>query len=282
MQWLKSIREFDRSVGRNHQLQFFIYTSSIVGTTALLFGHVAFGRFGWDFNTYKVAVEIWLTGGNPYSIETMAEFGHPYLFIYPPITLPILSAFTLPAIWSEIVYFFEYGVFLLAGSYLVVRADRLNATRSDYIWAIALILSGFGGGYWTLYSGNSDILMLFLICLSLYLANSNRWFFSGFLFGLAGSIKILPFLAGGVYLILKIKLTDKIRGILGLISAPIVIYGGSYLLFSDLFPQKFFDAVSTEGGVTQLAGEGSVTSSPLLYFWQDLARVVGLSGDLGF
>lgn len=263
-------------------LQLFVCLSAVFGTIVVLSGHVAFGRFGWDFETYQTAVAIWEAGKNPYDQQMIEAFGHNYPFVYPPITLPFLAGFTIPTAVGLPVYFLEYAVVLALCGYLL---SSVVPTRTPdllrYAWLVSLLVTGFVGGYWVLLAGNFDLVILSFICLCLYFAETDRWYLSGLFLSLAGCIKILPFLAAGVYLVLDTDIRNKAVSMLGVVSGPVAVFGGSWVLFPGLFPTEFFESVSKEGGVTEIFGDGSVVSNPLLYLWQDIAGGLGVPAEVG-
>jgi hypothetical protein len=268
-------RTQDRTVNRLAVI--FTVTAGIL----LLYFQLMNQPYGWDFQTYRTAVEIVSAGENPYDLEVLKRYGHTYPYIYPPIVVPFLRLFTIPTNEILAIYIIEYGILCLFCATVLNIIAPEQTSVSIRLWGLSLLLGGFTGGYWVFWSGNSEFIILSVICIGLYLAHIDRWLASGFLLGLAGSIKIIPALVGGSYLLLNIPFEKRFRAVVGLISAPIVVFAGSAVFFPELFPSEFLTAVAREGGITQFAGEGYITNSPILYFWQDLFRLANIAPSYG-
>lgn len=247
----------------------------------LLYLRIDNGSYGWDFQTYQTAVQIWLAGQNPYNLQTLEQFGHTYPYVYPPIILPVLALFTIPTEGALWLYLLEYSALMIGCATLLISIAPTDNSLLIQLRAVVLLITGFAGGYWIFWSGNLDFGILFLICIGLYLAHTDRWFSSGIALGIAGAVKIIPLIAGGVYLLVDEPLRDRIRAVAGLVTGPLIIFAGSALLFPHLFPSEFLGAVAQEGGVTQFIKEGSVVNFPMLYLWQELFEMGGLAPEYG-
>ncbi|QZX99901.1 glycosyltransferase family 87 protein [Halobaculum rubrum] len=234
-----------------------------------------------DFRTYETAVEVFFAGGNPYDLQTLRAYGHGYPFVYPPVTLPFLALLTVLPRFFHPLYMVQYAVF--AGICMYVLATLVDSRDPirEWIWTTTAVTCGFAGTYWTLLSGNSDVIVLLLLCLGLVAVASERWYVSGILFGIAGSIKIIPLVATGTFLVTDASLRDRVSGVFGAVTGAVLVFGSSALFFDALFPAEFLASVRSEGGVTAIAGEGVVTNFPLLYLWQDIARLAGVSHAYG-
>lgn len=251
-----------------------------LAVAGLLWFRLSTGPFGWDFGTYSAAVDAWLAGANPYRPDILAVYGRHGLFVYLPVWLPVLGVATLVVDSSLGLVVLYTGFLCLAWASLSRTVDDEGGVL-DHSWILAVLLAGFGGGYWGLLSGNAAVPLCAVFASSVYAARRGRWWLSGAALGVVGSVKLLPLVLGGVYLLLDEPVGARLRGLGGFLAVPATGVFVSLLAFPELFPTAFLKAArSTDGGVS-LFGDGTVTNHPTLYALQEVAELVGLSPVVG-
>jgi alpha-1,2-mannosyltransferase len=153
-----------------------------------------------DFTVYFSAADALTRGQDPYSIVS-ARGWH---FISPVATAVLFTPLTqfptaiASAIWYLLSIGFLGATIVLALDLLVPNKDSDVRTRT---WIIALLVLA-GPMIVTLSRGQWSLLIGFLITLGWWLYEKDRLFFSGFCFGFAAALKVLP-IVFAFYLIVK-------------------------------------------------------------------------------
>ena len=119
----------------------------------------------WDFYTYWYACTAALHGRNPYDAGVLTELaqrpvGMP--FLYPPITVPLLTPLTLLPVERAAQVWFAVKALMLASLVLLWRRYFLPAASVLLLAAVAIF--GFNGAcVWDLRAGNVAILEQLLL-----------------------------------------------------------------------------------------------------------------------
>jgi hypothetical protein len=82
--------------------------------------------------------------------------------------------------------------------------------KPQYLFYITLLLTGFIGSYWNFFSGNKDILFLFLFSVILFLMVRQKYWQSSIVMGLMGSISLITIPFTAVYLVIKRPILDRV------------------------------------------------------------------------
>lgn len=174
-----------------------------------------------DFKVYYEATKALLAGEQVYGIPFGLDTG---MFKYSPFVLVLFIPFAIiPFTFSGILYFLFIMV-ALALSFMLCRSILItylfhNPPKYEALLTILALVFISNHLYRELHLGNTNIILIFLILVSLKLILKKRDFFSGILFGIALLLKPYLLLLGLVLLFRK-----KWRVIAGT-SAMIIIQG---------------------------------------------------------
>ena len=157
---------------------------------------------GWenDFVPYWSAGHLLASDENPYSLEnTLHLFPDSgvegaFLFLYPPVILPIFIPFgLLPIHLSMIIWLLLSVMLLLISSTWIWRVYRGPSNKR---WVMILVVLFFTPAIFALFEAQVSFLLLLGISGFLYFGDQRKWFIAGVFMSLL-SIKIqllLPFL----------------------------------------------------------------------------------------
>jgi hypothetical protein len=190
---------------------------------------------GCDYRVFAGAVQSLDHGLDPYLLENINRYtgGSNLLFVYPPHTLYLFSVLDLLLVFRHIEIYYALLVVLLAVSgYLILTLDR----QRDPLFLATLMLTAFMSCYWNFYTGNKDILFLFLFALLFGLLLKERYRQSALVMGFAAAVSLTtaPFVA--LYLVARRSLADRLTYIAlsgGVVAALFVVsycIGPAYLV----------------------------------------------------
>ncbi|MCS7017180.1 MAG: DUF2029 domain-containing protein [Gemmatales bacterium] len=164
---------------------------------------------GWDLQTYYIAGEMLRSGENIYDHESARERAkqHPSLvvkdvapYIYPPFFAIAMTPLSyLPFPWAYRVWVFCQQVFLAVALYFLAKS---LPELGGWSWPLLIMLAA---NMWPVYQtidiGQVNILMLLILCLTLYFARTGRFFWAGTVLGIGAMIKISPLLLMGLFVL---------------------------------------------------------------------------------
>jgi hypothetical protein len=162
---------------------------------------------GIDFKAYYIAADMLRAGKDFYDVEQQAQEvqarGLPLnesYYIYPPLLAILFVPMTvLPMESAAQAWFFLNMALYGACLAVLTRALRLGRHRAilPLLWILAFL---FPPALYTLYKGQVNIVVLFLLCLLYYACSHGRAVFAGLTLGLASMIKVVPVLLLPLYL----------------------------------------------------------------------------------
>lgn len=257
---------------------------AIVLVLVAIWQHVVTTGIGWDFRTYVAAVEVFWSGGNPYDIAVLQQYGGNYPFIYLPVTVFILVLITSPTTFlpTNVAYVGLYAVALIASGRLLrdmippAVFERYGVRR---LWVTGVLVAGFQGVYWSVISGNLDILGLLLLTGAMWYASEQKYGLGGVLLGVLSLLKLFPVVLIGVFLLDDGPLRRRLEGMAGMILTILVGAGISRVFWPSLFPEVWLRAVRAES--PPLVGQGYLHTLSTAYIFQDIAISFGLSRITG-
>lgn len=244
--------------------------------------HVGTTGIGWDFGTYVAAVDAFGANANGYSPRVLEEYGGRYPFVYLPVTLlalvpltSLVSVLPLPAVVAA-----EYTLFALVAAVLLSRLVSESASnRATFLWVVAVVVAGFQGFYWSVYSGNVDVFGGLLFVGSLWAVSEDRFTVSGTLLGALSLLKLFPIALVGVYLLAPCSRYRTLRSVAataGTVAVGLVV---SWLLLPAYFPDAWLSAVRAES--PPVVGQGFVFQVSTMYALEDIAAGLGVHRVVG-
>jgi hypothetical protein len=239
-----------------------------------LFGHHIVA--GCDYRVFAGAVRSLDHGLDPYLLANINQFtgGENLLFVYPPHTLYFFRLLDLFTVFQHIELYYALLVVLMAVSgYLIVTIDR----KRDYLFLSTLMLTGFMSIYWNFYTGNKDILFLFLFALLFVLLAKEQYRRSALVMGLAAAVSLTtaPFIA--LYLVVRRSLVDRFTYIA--LSAGVV--AALFLVSYCINPTYLVSYLGVlRGGTSPFAEPGGLNVPTPYLFFNDLLKAVNISGTL--
>ncbi len=243
-----------------------------LGLLLALVARIAFqqGYFQWDFSVYLAAVDLFLKGGDPYSIQALQQSGGSggLPFVYPPLAQFFFLPFHfLP---GPVAYEVWLGLKLLA-LYGLLRIWRREVFPFEWNWkTILFLIFAFNACiYWDLAAGNVALFQVFLIWSALVCWRRRRHLLFGVLLGLAAQFKVTPLFLSILPLVLEERI--NVKGFLLAFLPGAVLLG----LNPVLFPQAthlFVQAAS----VLDERGLAAASGLALLRDAADLAGSLGL------
>ena len=190
------------------------------------------GRYrgaGWDFSTYRSAVKVFQEGNDPYLVKNLLEYsdlGWP--FVYPPSTLILF--FPIVALAGVIGYRVLW-LLMLAASFFIVRSFDRNFQPFFFVTVVA---TGFMASYHNFRTGNVGLIELFFFCWAFKFIYEKRYALSAIFINLTAWLKIYPVLLGGLFVFLRKPVKNRIKPLIVLLVAFIIIGGSSPLFFPRL------------------------------------------------
>ena len=156
---------------------------------------------GIDFKAYYIAADMLRAGKDFYDVEQQAQEvqarGLPLnesYYIYPPLLAILFVPLTaLPIQLAAQAWFFLNMALYGACLVIVTRALHLHRHRAilPLLWILAFL---FPPALFTLYKGQVNIVVLFLLSLLYYACTLGRAVFAGVTLALASMIKVVPVL----------------------------------------------------------------------------------------
>lgn len=153
---------------------------------------------GWDLQTYYIAGEMLRSGENIYDAESAREQAkqHPTIvvknvapYIYPPFLAIMMTPLSyLPFPWAYRLWALCQQIFLIAALYFLAKS---LPELGGWSWPLLIILTA---NMWPVYQtidiGQVNVLMLFILCLVLYIARTGRFFWARIVLGLGAMIRV--------------------------------------------------------------------------------------------
>jgi len=217
---------------------------------------------GVDYRVYKAGVLLFNQGEDPYPLQNIHQITRDViLYTYPPHTLlfywVLQFFFVFQSMW---IYYGFLIALLIASGYIIVRLDK----KPHYLFLITLLLTGFVSMYWNFYSGNKDIMFLFLFAGIFHLLVQEKFWQSSIVMGLMGSFTLvtLPFVA--LYLAVRKPIVDRIKYMLLSVGVVAAIFLISWLLNPALFVSYL---ETLQGSTSPLFDKPGIwTPTPFLIF----------------
>jgi len=231
-------------------------------TAVQLFLCVSDPYSGMDYRVYKAGVQLFNQGEDPYPLQNIHQITRDViLYTYPPHTLlfywVLQFFFVFQSMW---IYYGFLIAFLIASGYIIVRLDK----SPHYLFLITLLLTAFISMYWNFYSGNKDIMFLFLFAGIFYLLVQEKFWQSSIVMGMMGSFTLvtLPFVA--LYLAVRRPIVDRIKYMLLSVGVVAAIFLISWLLNPALF-ESYLETL--QGSTSPLFDKPGIwTPTPFLIF----------------
>jgi hypothetical protein len=217
---------------------------------------------GMDYRVYKAGVQLFNQGLDPYPLENIHQITKDViLYTYPPHTLLFYWVLQFFFIFQSIWIYYGFLIeLLIASGYIIATLDN----KPEYLFLITLILTGFVSTYWNFYTGNKDIMFLFLFAGIFYLLLKEKFWQSSIVMGLMGSFTLvtLPFVA--LYLAIRKPIVDRIKYILLSVGVVAAIFLISWLLNPALF-ESYLETL--QGSTSPLFDKPGIwTPTPFLIF----------------
>lgn len=154
------------------------------------------GRYP-DFSVYYFGTKAFLSGINPYLV-TPDSFSN---YVYPPFVLLLFTPFLLfPLSLSSTIFLVISFASLFLGIYFCLKTLK-KFTWTAYFLVLSLSLFAFPTKF-TFGMGQVNLIILFLLSVSLYMLQQNKQTKAGYLIGLSFAVKLFPLLLL-VYFLLK-------------------------------------------------------------------------------
>lgn len=217
---------------------------------------------GMDYRVYKAGVQLFNQGEDPYPLQNIHQITRDViLYTYPPHTLlfywVLQFFFIFQSMW---IYYGFLIALLIASGYLIEKLDK----KPHYLFLITLLLTGFISMYWNFYTGNKDIMFLFLFAGIFYLLVQEKFWQSSIVMGLMGSFTLvtLPFVA--LYLAVRRPVVDRIKYML----LSIGVVAALFLITWLVNPALFGSYIETlQGSTSPLFDKPGIwTPTPFLMF----------------
>jgi len=219
-------------------VRFFVdgFALEIMGRSSLL---------GYDFQIYYLAGKMLQTREDIYNFNNLRELAQqdptikvkevsPY--IYPPLLAIILMPLSyLPFSWAYPIWVLCQQAFLIASLSLLAKSLPALGT---WIWPFLIVLAvNMYPVHLTIDIGQINLLILLILCLVLYLAQRDHFFWAGIMVGVATMIKMSPLLLLGLFIFQR-----KWRAVVGVFAALIILTALSIALAG---PQNMLSFFST-------------------------------------
>jgi len=217
---------------------------------------------GMDYRVYKAGTQLFNQGKDPYPLQNIHQITRDViLYTYPPHTLlfywVLQFFFVFQSMW---IYYIFLIALLIASGYIIVKMDN----KPNYLFLIMLLVTGFISTYWNFYTGNKDIMFLFLFAGIFYLMVREKFWQSSIVMGLMGSFTLvtLPFVA--LYLSVKRPIADRMKFIFLSVGVIAAIFLISWLLNPALF-ESYLETL--QGSTSPLFDKPGIwTPTPFLMF----------------
>jgi len=171
-----------------------------------------------DFKVYYQAVNASLLGQNPYFMN----FGENIPFNYPPSSLLFLAPLTFLTPQSSEIILTDFSIIsLLLGAYMLTSLFQISRNWTIRLLIFSFLLQNFPTKF-TLVMGQVNLILLLLIITSFNHDQNNRPIQSGFLYGTASMVKLIP-LPLGIYFLLRRKYLALATGIITFIAANVFV-----------------------------------------------------------
>ncbi|MFO3796524.1 MAG: glycosyltransferase family 87 protein, partial [Anaerolineales bacterium] len=137
---------------------------------------------GWDAEVYCGAAQMDGMGQNPYLLTS--QLPRQLSWLYPPLLLNLFRLLCAEPFNYQRLYVVYFTLILLAS----VIAWR---PRRDTLLALTLAAGGFGGFFWSLRTGNLELVLLLPVSLAIYALEGERWSIAAFWLGLTAVLKLV-------------------------------------------------------------------------------------------
>ncbi|MFN3742886.1 MAG: glycosyltransferase 87 family protein [Anaerolineales bacterium] len=174
----------------------------ITGRFALTHGH------GWDAEVYCGAAQMDAMRQNPYIQLIPSQLPHRLPWLYPPLLLNLFRLLCAEPFDYPRLYILYFAVILFA-SVIIWQPRR------DTLLAFTLAFGGFGGFFWSLLTGNLELVLLLPVSLAIYALERERWSTAAFWLGITAVPKLvhLVYLLSLLWLPISWKERAKALGI---------------------------------------------------------------------
>jgi len=234
---------------------------------------------GWDYNVFVGAIQSLDHGQNPYILANINQFAGGYTreslgFVYPPHTLYFFWLLDFFFVFHNIgIYYVLLLILLIISGYLLVTMGM--GRKPHYLFLITLILTGFMGTYWNFYTGNKDILFLFLFTLIFGLLLKEKYWHSSIVMGLAAAVSLTtaPFVA--LYLIIRRSVFERLGYIFLSAAVVTVLFLVSYCI-NPTYLVSYFDIL--QGSSSPFYESGGLNTPTAYLLFEDLLKELHLGG----
>jgi hypothetical protein len=246
---------------------FFIYFSALLSLSlpVSIFMQISLFNIGHDFVVYCDAATAFGSNLNPYYVSNLEHSS--LSFVYPPITLPVFAAMcSLKNLFPiDVVYTLYYSILLVFTYIVVKKSEDSSDSRTQTLFLVTLLVSGYIGAFWNFSTGNIGILGGAALAVLYFGLNRDREWLGILSISLVSIFKIFPALFAIAHSISSkssgraIKLLSRYM-ILGGLSV-----GVSYILFPELM-HSYYLAITGQLPQHSPINEGGGASTPALLF----------------
>ncbi len=250
----------------NRILIFYCLSIIILNILVIL---LQFNGSGWDFNIYLSALKVWVSGGNPYLVQSIQHYDQTELtFVYPPITLIFFKILFFSQ--NKIIYYIYWISALLLTFFIVKKTDN----NFQPLLFMTLLITGFTATIWNFITGNIGLLELLIFALAIfYLVQKNSYYIPAILITLIGFVKIIPIFLTCLFLLTPQTNKEKLK----VISTILILFCSlsvvSWLLFPNL---TIYYYLSITGGLSQytpIAESGGISNPSSLFLFENISNL---------
>jgi hypothetical protein len=214
---------------------------------------------GWDYRVFVGAVQAIDHGEDPYILTNIHQYTHEFVpYVYAPHALLVLWCLQFFSLFQNIwIYFTFLVVFLVASGYLIITLDQ----KPQYLFFTTLLLTGFISTFWNFFTGNKEILFLFLFAGIFHLLIKEKFWQSSVVLGILGSFTLVPLPFTALFLAIKRPVLQRIQYIL----LSFGVLAAIFLLTWLLNPELFTSFINTFFGSSSILNEPSGIGTPTPY-----------------
>jgi len=226
-------------------------------TAAQLFSFVVSNPYsGWDYRVFVGSVQAITHGEDPYILSNINQYTNELVpYNYAPHALLVLWCLQFFYIFKNIWIYYAFLItFLVVSGYIIVTLDK----KPHYLFFTTLLLTGFISTFWNFFTGNKEILFLFLFAGIFYLFIKEKFWQSSIVMGLLASFTLVPLPFTALYLAIKRPVVERIQYILLSIGVVAAIFLITWLIN----PALFVSYIKTFQGSTSLVNEPSGRDTP--------------------
>ncbi|MFC1646349.1 glycosyltransferase family 87 protein [Candidatus Omnitrophota bacterium] len=250
----------------------FFYFSLILINIILLV--VCFNKAGWDCKSNCAAVKVLENGNNPYLVDNMKAYtkGMKTGFLYLPISFILFKilCFFNRFLDPTLNYYIFWSASLI-GTFLVVKKAEIK--EGDHFLLITLLITGLMASWWNFFTGNIDLIHLFIISIIYFWIIRKKYYLASFFIVLNSLTKLTPLVFGGLFIFAKISKLTKFKILSLIIGLFILANLFSYLLFPGITRSCYLSLIGNLGQqYSPIYEEGGWANPALPFLIKDIAN----------